>query len=146
MSQDIQKLREETGAGVMDCKRALEEAGGDIEKAKEVIKAQGLAKAEKKGERNAGAGYLEAYIHQGRVGVLLKMNAETDFVTKNEKFQELSRNIAMHIAAMNPASVEELLAQPYVRDESTTIEEQIKQVIGTIGENITVGEFTRYEA
>ncbi|MDP2629672.1 MAG: translation elongation factor Ts [Candidatus Harrisonbacteria bacterium] len=142
---DVQTLREETGAGIMDCKKALDEAGGDLEKAKAIIKEQGLAKAAKKGERAAGAGYLEAYIHQGRVGVLLQLNAETDFVTRNEQFRELAKNLAMHIAAMAPESVEELLSQPYMRDESQTVEGYVKSVIGTIGENITVAQFTRYQ-
>lgn len=143
-AEDVAKLREQSGAGIMDCKNALEEAGGDFEKALEVIKAKGLAKAEKKGDREAGAGHLESYIHQGRVGVLLHINAETDFVTKNEDFKEMARNIAMHISAMMPESVEELMAQEYVKDPSMTVEGYIKSVIGKIGENITVVKFTCY--
>ena len=143
-AEDVAKLREQSGAGIMDCKNALGEAGGDFEKALELIKAKGLAKAEKKGDREAGAGYLESYIHQGRVGVLLHINAETDFVTKNEDFQEMAKNIAMHISAMMPESVEALMAQEYVKDPSMTVEGYIKSVIGKIGENITVAKFACY--
>jgi len=142
---DVSKLREETGAGVMDCKRALEAAKGDYEKAKALIAEQGITKAAKKEERTTGAGHLELYLHSGRVGVMLELRAETDFVTRSEQFKELAKNVAMHIAAMNPQTIEELLAQPYVKDESQTIENVIKAVIGKIGENIRVERFARYQ-
>lgn len=145
MTSDIQKLREITGAGVMECKRALEEAGGDFDKAKSVIYERGLAKAEKKSDRATGAGLLETYIHNNRVGVLLELRCETDFVAKNELFKELAHNIAMHIAALNPANIEELLAQNFVKDESITIESLIKTAVGKIGENMKVEKFCRYE-
>jgi elongation factor Ts len=143
-TEEVSKLRSETGAGILDCKNALEEADGDFDKASDILKAKGLAKAEKKGDRDAGAGYLESYIHQGRVGVLLHMSAETDFVTRNEDFQEMAKNIAMHISAMMPENVEELLAQDYVKDPSMKVEEYIKSVIGKIGENINVVKFACY--
>lgn len=145
MTSDIQKLREVTGAGVMECKKAFDEAEGDFERAKSIIFERGLSKAEKKSERATGAGLLETYIHNNRVGVILEMRCETDFVAKNEMFKDLAHNIAMHIAAVNPSSVEELLAQNYVKDESITIEALIKDAIGKIGENMKVEKFCRYE-
>lgn len=144
-AQDVAKLREETGAGLMDAKRALDAAGGDTEKAKAALLAAGLAKADKKGDRVAGAGYLEAYIHSGRIGVLLEMFAETDFVTRSEDFRAAAKNIAMQISATAPESVEQLLAQPYMRDESLTIEQYLKSVIAKVGENIKVSRFARYQ-
>lgn len=145
MVNDIQKLREITGAGVMECKKAFDEAKGDFEAAKSIIFERGLTRAEKKSERSTGAGLLETYVHNNRVGVILEMRCETDFVAKNEMFKELAHNIVMHIAALNPASVEELLAQGFVKDDSMTIEQLVKNTIGKIGENIRVEKFCRYE-
>jgi elongation factor Ts len=139
------QLREETGAGVMDCKRALDDAGGDLEKAKQLIYERGFAKATKKGERKTGSGHLETYIHGGRIGVLLEMRCETDFVAKNEHFRELAHNVAMQIASMNPESVEALLEQEFIRNPSQKIADLVSQAIATIGENIKVERFTRYE-
>lgn len=144
-SSDVSKLREETGAGIMDCKRALDSAKGDYKKALEFLSAQGITKADKKGDRAIGASHLEAYIHGGRVGVLLDVGAETDFVTRSEPFRELAKNLAMHIAAAAPENVDALLKQPYVRDESLSIENYLKSVIAKVGENIRVNKFTRYQ-
>src|SRR3989344_6489736 len=140
-SGDVAKLREETGAGIMDCKRALDSAKGDYAKALEFLTQQGISKADKKGDRAIGASHLEAYIHGGRVGVLLDVGAETDFVTRSEPFREFAKNLAMHIAAAAPETVDELLKQPYVRDDSMTVENYIKSVIAKVGENIKVGRF-----
>jgi len=145
MTREINKLREATGAGVMDCKKALEEAGGNFDKALEIIKEKGAAIAEKRSERKTGAGVLEAFIHNGRVGVLLELRTETDFVARSEPFQELAHEIALHIAAMAPENVESLLEEPYVKDESMNIGALIKSVIGKVGENIKVERFVRYE-
>jgi len=143
--EDVAKLRELTGAGVVECKKALDEAAGDFDRAKDIIFERGIARAEKKSDRATGAGLLETYIHNGRVSVMLELRCETDFVARNEKFQALAHDIAMHIAAMNPATVEELYAQQYVKDPSMTIEELIKNLIGTIGENMKVEKFVRFE-
>lgn len=129
----------------MECKRALDEAGGDLEKAKSIIFERGLTKAEKKSSRATGAGLLETYVHNNRVGVLLELRCETDFVARNELFKELAHNIAIHIAAMNPSNIEELLAQNYVKNESIIIDALIKEAISKIGENIKVEKFCRYE-
>ena len=144
-AQDVAKLREDTGAGMMDVKRALDGAGGDYEKAKAALIASGIAKADKKGDRITGAGHYEAYIHAGRIAVLLEMYAETDFVTRGEAFREAAKNIAMQISATAPADVTALLAQPYLRDEGMTIEQYMKSVIAKVGENIKVSRFTRYQ-
>lgn len=146
MSKDLViKLREETGAGVMQCKRALEEANGDYEKAKTLIAKAGAVKAEAKKERKTGSGLLEAYVHNGRVGVLLEIRCETDFVAKADPFKELAHDVAMHIAAMNSESVESLLSEPFVKNESLTVKDLINTAVGKIGENIAVARFVRYE-
>lgn len=145
MLNDIQKLRDITGIGVMECKKAFEEAGGDFDKAIAIIHERGLARAEKKSERATGAGILQSYIHNERVGVLIELRCETDFVAKNPIFKELAHNLAMHIAAMGPVDINDLLKQAYVRDESLTVDNLIKQVIAKMGENIKVEKFCRYE-
>lgn len=144
-ASDVQKLREVTGAGVMECKKALEDAGGDFDKAVSFINERGLVKAEKKAGRETGAGILETYTHNNRVGVLLELRCETDFVARGELFRELAHNLVMHVAAMNPENVEELLKQPYIKDDSLTVDALIKGVVAKTGENIQVGKFCRYE-
>lgn len=144
-ASEIQKLREITGAGVMTCKKALEDAGGDIKKAITLIREWGIARAEEREGREARAGVIDAYVHNDRVGVLLELNCETDFVARSDVFRELVHNLAMQVAAMSPKDTEELLAQPYVRDEKITVDDLIKEVILKTGENIKVGRFTRYE-
>lgn len=187
----VKELRDQTGAGMMDCKKALTEAGGDLGKATEWLRQKGIASAEKKAGRTAAEGSVGSYIHTGaRVGVLVEINCETDFVARGEVFQELVRNVAMQIAACPnvefvsindiPAAVAEresaiemgrddlgnkpeamkakivegrvakrlkelaLLDQPFIKDSSLTVAEMVKQVAGTIGENIQVRRFTRY--
>ncbi|KKU19647.1 MAG: Elongation factor Ts [Parcubacteria group bacterium GW2011_GWA1_47_11] len=141
----VKKLRDLTGAGVMDVKSALEEAGNDFDKAAEIIKEKGLAKADKKAEREIKAGIIKTYTHNDRVGVVLKLGCETDFVARSEPFRELAHNLAVHIVAMNPANVEELMAQPFVKDEKTSVENLVKGVIAKTGENIRIDEFYRLE-
>lgn len=143
--EDIAKLRELTGAGVVECKKALDEAAGDFDRAKEILFERGIARAEKKGDRATGAGLLQTYTHNGRVSVMVELRCETDFVARNEKFQDMAHGIAMHIAAMAPETVEELYAQQFVKDPSMTVEELVKSMIGTIGENIKVEKFARFE-
>lgn len=141
----LKQLREETQASIADCRKALEETG-DYKKALEWLKKRGMEKAEKKSDRQTSQGLVEAYIHQnGKVGALVEVLCETDFVARTEEFKKLSHEIAMQVAAMNPKNVESLLKQEYIRDSSVTIEQLIKSVIGKLGENIRVIEFTRYE-
>jgi elongation factor Ts len=142
----IKKLREETQVSIADCRTALEEAKGDYEKAIEILKKKGVERAEKKADRATAAGLIESYIHQnGKVGVLLEILCETDFVARTEDFKRLAHEVAMQIAAMNPKDVKALLAQDYIRDGAVTIEALIKQTIGKLGENIVVKQFTRFE-
>lgn len=143
-AEDIKRLRDMTGAGVMDAKRALEEAGGDIDKAVSIIGERGLMKAEKKSDRATGAGILVTYVHNDRIGVLFELRCETDFVARLDEFKKMGHDIAMHIAAMDPADQAELLAQPFVKDQSTTVENLIKSVVAKTGENIQLGRFCRY--
>lgn len=129
----------------MECKKALSDAGGNFDAALKLIAERGLAKAAKKADRATGAGHLEAYIHNGRVGVLLDLRSETDFVARGELFRELAHNLALHIAAAAPQNPDALLAQPYIRDEVMTVQDLIKSVIAKVGENIRVERFCRYE-
>lgn len=145
MINDIQKLRELTGAGVIECKSALAEAKGDLEKAVAIIHERGLTKAEKRKDRVTGAGLLESYVHNERVGVLLELRCETDFVARSKDFKELAHDLAMQIAAMAPADVDELLSQVYIKDESITVDELVKRTFTKIGENIKIERFCRYE-
>lgn len=139
----IKQLREETGAGIADCRVALEEADGDMNKAKEVLKQRGLDKAGSKSDREVSAGVVETYSHGGRVGVIVEVLCETDFVAKTEDFKTLAHEVALQIASMNPENAEELMKQDYVRDPSQTVETLVKATIGKLGENIKIGRFTR---
>jgi elongation factor Ts len=142
---DIEKLRGATGAGVMECRKALQDAGGDLKAAKRLIEERGLIKFEKRSGRETGAGLIESYIHSGRIGVLLELRAETDFVVRSEPFRELAHELAMQIAAGDPKTVQDLLAQPYIRDETKPVEHLIKSVSAKVGENIRVNKFYRLE-
>jgi len=139
----IKKLREETSAGVADCRQALEDARGDYEKAKKLLITRGLEKAAKKEGKETGQGVVDAYVHNGRVGVLVELRCETDFVARTDEFKTLAHEISLQVASMNPKNVMELLKSPYIRDASQTIADIIKQAIAKLGENITVGQFTR---
>lgn len=141
--KDIKKLREEAGAGIVDCKEALSQSKGDIIKAKAWLKKKGLDKASSKSDREVKSGLVEVYSHNGKVGVLVEVLCETDFVARTEDFKSLAHELALQVASMNPSSVEELLAQEYIRDASLTIDKLIKSVVGKLGENIQVGRFER---
>ncbi len=140
---DIKNLREQTAASISDCKEALEEAAGDFEKAKKLLKQKGLDRAGTKSAREVRAGLVETYSHGGMVGVLIELLCETDFVARTDDFKNLAHELALQVASMNPSSVEELLEQEYIRDNSMTIDQLIKGVIGKLGENIQVGRFER---
>lgn len=145
-AQDIKKLREMTSAGFADCKSALEETNGDLKKAEELLKKKGIAKAAKKGDRATGSGLVETYVHlNGKIGVVLSVLCETDFVARTDEFKHLAHEIAMQIAAMNPENNEKLLKQEYIRDGSKTIEDLVKENIAKLGENIQIGNFSRIE-
>lgn len=141
--REIKKLREETGAGIADCKEALKEADGNLEKAKEVLKQKGFEKAASKAEREVKAGLVDVYSHGGKVGVMVELLCETDFVARTTDFKNLAHELSLQIASMNPSSVEALLAQEYIRDNTQTVDQLIKSVSGKLGENIQVGRFER---
>ncbi len=144
-AEDVKKLRDMTGAGMMDAKRALEEADGDFEKATAIIREKGIAKADKKAERTTGAGGFTTYIHGERIAVLLELRCETDFVARNDEFKALGKEVALQIAAMDPSNVEELLSQAFIKDPNMTVENLVKGIIAKTGENIQIGRFCRYE-
>lgn len=143
----IKQLREETGAGVMEAKKALEESNGDMKKAMEWVRQKGLARAEKKAlEREAKEGMIASYVHQNnRIGVLVELSCETDFVARNDEFQKLGREVAMQIASMAPENVEELLEQQYIREPSKTIGILVKELSGKTGEKMEVKRFVRFQ-
>ena len=142
----LKKLRIETSASIADCNKALSDTENDYKKALDWIKKRGLEKAEKKSDRETGQGIVEAYIHNGgKIGVLLTLLCETDFVAKTDEFKSLAHEVAMQISAMNPKDVPALLKQEYIRDGSQTIEQMVKSAIGKLGENITVKDFKRFE-
>ena len=156
----IKELRGRTSAGVMDCKRALDESNGNVDKAEELLKEQGIASAAKKAGRDTDQGLIETYIHSGgRIGAMVEVNCETDFVARTKEFSDLAHDIAMQVAAMNPLTVEEkksdtanneevenasLLQQPFIKDPSKNIQELINETVGKLGENIRVRRFQRF--
>jgi elongation factor Ts len=158
-TEQIRELRERTGAGIMDCKRAIDDASGDLEEAEKLIKKRGLEGVSKKTGREANQGIVESYIHGGgRIGALVEVNCETDFVARTPQFRELAHEIAMQVAAMNPTrlSAEDpsmdgadgdvpLLDQPFIRDQAKTIRDLVHEGIVALGENIVVRRFARFE-
>jgi elongation factor Ts len=171
-TSQVKELRERTGAGIMECKRALQETGGNLDRATDLLKQQGLAKAEKKSGRVASQGLVEPYIHAGgRIASLVEVNCETDFVARTPDFRNLAHEIAMQIAAMNPTYVSEadvpadawdalerehggraqaltavaLLDQHFIKNPKVTIRDLVKDAIGKLGENIIVRRFARFE-
>ncbi len=139
----VQELRQKTGAGMMDCKKALKETEGNIDEAIDWLRKKGIAKADKASDRITAEGLVDTYIQpDGQVGVLIEVNCQTDFVARNEAFKSLVKNLARQAATAD--SVESLLAQPYIQDASVTLEQFIKQVIATLGENIQVRRFVNF--
>ncbi|MCX6009984.1 MAG: translation elongation factor Ts [Chloroflexi bacterium] len=157
----IKELRKKTGAGVIDCKKALLEAEGSLEKAAEILNQHGLALARKKADRAADQGIIEAYVHQGgRIAALIEVNCETDFVARTDEFKELAHNLALQIAAMSPQFISPedmpqetdtdpqiacLLLQPFIKDPNKTIQDIITETIAKVGENIKIRRFVRFE-
>jgi elongation factor Ts len=157
----VKELREQSGAGIMDCRNALLDAEGDMEKALQCLREQGFIKAEKKASRAVGQGIIEAYIHAGgRIGAIVELNCETDFVARTDEFKELAHNLALQVTALAPqyisseeipegADIEPqeacLLLQPYIKAPEMTIQDLITETIAKVGENIKVNRFTRFE-
>ena len=142
---EIKALREETGVSIMKCKEALEEAAGDMAKARIILQEISGKAAAKKADRELGSGIIQSYIHPNHsIGVLIKLACETDYVARNEDFIALANDIAMHIAAMSPENVSELIEQPFVKNPEVTITQLTEQAVLKIGERIEVIEFSRY--
>lgn len=188
-AQEVQKLREQTGVGIMDAKKALTEANGDMDAAIELLRKQGALKAAKKADREAGEGKIFSYVHgNAQLGVLIELNSETDFVARSDKFAELGQELCLHIAAMNPAYIQRedipsgvleaerevaheqvknkpveiiekivqgkidkfasevvLLEQPFVKDDSRTVQELLNEATQVLGENIQIRRFARFQ-
>ena len=143
----VKELREKTGAGMMDCKKVLTETDGDLEKAAELLRERGIAKAAKKSGRVAAEGLVEAYVSEdGKVGAIVEVNAETDFVAKNEEFKTFVMNVAKQVAETNPKDVEALLAEEATFEPGKTINEVLVNKIATIGENMNIRRFARFES
>jgi elongation factor Ts len=140
---EIKRLRELTGVGITDAKQALVDAGGDFDKALEQMRQKGLTKAEKRGEREARAGLIGSYVHDGRIGVLVEVNCETDFVAKTDQFKELVKDLTLHIAASDPQDVADLLEQPFIKDPAKPVGDIVKEANAKLGENIVVRRFSR---
>ncbi|HEX7042688.1 MAG TPA: translation elongation factor Ts [Patescibacteria group bacterium] len=141
----LKKLREETGISVSECRQALEDANGDYDKALKLLRSKAEEKAAKKADRETGQGIVETYIHGGgKIGVMVMLLCETDFVARTDEFKTLAHDIAMQIAAMDPKNVEELLKQEFIKDPSKTIEQMVKEAIHKTGENITLKKFERF--
>ena len=142
----VKQLREETGAGMMDCKKVLTETDGDLEKAKELLRERGIAKAAKKSGRVAAEGIVEAYISEDKkVGAIVEVNSETDFVAKNEEFKNFVIEVAKQVVVKNPKDVEDLLSQESIIETGKTVQEVLVGKIATIGENLNIRRFTRFE-
>lgn len=141
-SDMVKELRDKTGISVMECKKALTEAGGDMAKALEVLSAKAAASAAKKADRVLGAGTVAAYTHAtGQMGAMVLLSSETDFVSKNEEFAGLARDIAMHAAAMKPSNLEELMQQPFIKDPSKTVADLISAATQKFGERVELTKF-----
>jgi len=159
--QAIKELRELTGVGMLDCKNALEEAAGDLEKAKQILRRRGIAVAEKRSGRETAQGLVDAYIHpDGRLGAMLELNCETDFVARTDEFKSLAHDLAMQVAAAEPQYVSPdelppdsdgdprdlcLLAQPFIKDANRSVQDLINDSIAKTGENIRVRRFQRFQ-
>ncbi len=156
----IKELRTRTGAGIMDCKRALEDAQGDMDQAVALLRERGIATVAKKASRAANEGLIETYVHAGgRIGVIVELNCETDFVARTDDFKELAHDIALQIAAMNPQAIDDerplddldtsageprLVHQPFVKDSGRTIGSLLTDTAARVGENVLIRRFVRY--
>lgn len=144
--EKLKQLREETGISMMECKKALEQAKGDIKRAKEILRKKGKDFAEKRVQRETGQGIVASYVHNDkRLGCLLDLRCESDFVARADDFQKLAKELCLQIAAMEPDKVADLLAQPWIKDEARSVKELIDEYVAKLGENIKVEKFVRYE-
>ena len=158
--ESIKALRERTGAGIMECKRALEQVEGDLDRAQDIILESGIAAAAKKASRATTEGLVEAYIHSGsRVGALVEVNCETDFVARTAEFKSLAHDVAMQVAAMAPLYVDNadlpdeetsnpqevcLLQQPFIKEPTKTVQDLVNEMVARLGENVRIRRFARF--
>ena len=158
--EDIKTLREQTGAGIMDCKQALEEADGDLHRARELLVERGIASAAKKASRETNEGLVESYVHSGgRIGALVEVNCETDFVARTPDFKALAHDIAMQVVAMSPLYLDSdgipeddesdpqevcLMQQPFIKDDAKSVQDLVNEAIARLGENLRVRRFSRF--
>ena len=156
----IKALRDRTGAGIMDCKRALQSADGDLDRAEELLKQQGIASASKKASRETNQGIVDSYIHSGgRIGAMVELNCETDFVARTDDFRTLAHDLAMQVAAMAPVYLNSddipsgadgnsqescLMLQPFIKDPTMTVQDLVNETVGKLGENVRVRRFSRF--
>jgi elongation factor Ts len=144
-TDEVKKLREETGQGIMECRKAIEQAAGDYDEAKLILEKNIGKIASKKSERVVKAGLVETYSHGGKIGVIVEVLCESDFVARNQGFKDLVHEIALQVASMNPEDVAELMDEPHIRDESRKISDLVKEKISKFGENIKINRFYRIE-
>lgn len=158
--ETVKTLRQSTGAGVLECKQVLEQVGGDLKRAEDILRQRGLASAVGRASRETREGLIDAYVHSGnRIGALIEVNCESDFVARTPEFRELVHNLAMQVAAMSPRYVDAedvsdeeetpvgevcLLEQPFIKDPSRTVRELIQETIARVGENIRIRQFSRF--
>lgn len=143
--EQIKSLRAKTGLGIHDVKKALEESGGDESKAIAWLKEKGLSTVAKKADRATSQGLVDTYVHAGRIGAMVEVNCETDFVARNDDFKAFVHDLALQVASMNPENVDELLKQEFFKDPSKTIQDYLNETISRIGENIKINRITRFE-
>ena len=144
--EKIKALRKKTEASIGFCREALEKSQGDMKKSLDYLRQKGAEISQKREGKESSEGIVESYIHTNKkIGVLVELLCETDFVAKNKEFKDLAHDLAMHIAAMDPKNIKEFLEQPFIKDESTIINEFINEKISKIGENIKINKFIRYE-
>ena len=141
----LKTLREQTQAPLLECRAALEEAGGNFERAAAILRRRGSALASKRADKAAREGRIEAYVHLRKIGVLVEVNCETDFVAKTSEFETFCKDVAMQVAAVQPASVEALLAQPFIKNETLTIRDHLNSLVAKTGEKIIISRFARFQ-
>ncbi len=145
-TESIKELREMTGISVMQCKKALEEADGDLAKAADILKKHSGASARKSADRELGAGAIGCYLHDGNIGAMVLLSCETDFVAKNTEFVALARELAMQVAAMDPENVDDLLKQPCIKDASKAVQNLLEEATQKFGERVEITRFVRLSA
>ena len=141
----LKTLREETQAPLLECRAALEEAAGDLERARAILRDRGQAVSAQRAGKTAREGRIEAYVHLGKIGVLVEVNCETDFVAKTPEFAAFCKDVAMQVAAQSPASANALLAQPCIKDAALTVRDYLNSLVAKTGEKIVISRFTRFQ-